>query len=226
MMPFFNLTYPHSQGLLADNNKSQGERERIPCPITTKHWDGHRRISPLYLEVKHNRRDELMIWGAGLGIHEQILGEFKKEGFTGYRVAPASVRFRDGSISTEYQELIVTGWAGMASPESGLRLTMSCPACHYKEYSPITNYDKVIDWNQWTGDDFFVVHPIEWYKLCTERVAQWLLARKVKTFRLEEGFAERARDSLVSKFGFSSGRLTNYLPEDLAIKYGKPLGLE
>ena len=114
----------------------------------------------------------------------------------------------------------------MASPESGVRLLKSCPGCSRKEYGAITNYEKVIDWTQWTGEDFFIVYPMAAYKLCTERVAQWLLGHKVKSFHLEKGFAQRERDSILSKYGFLAGRLSSYLPEDLAIKYGKPLRLE
>lgn len=198
----------------------------IPCPISRDHWDVDRRISELYLELKHNRRDEQIIWGAGFAVHERILGEFEKEGFTGYRTKPALVRFRDGATSSEYHEFIATGWAGMASPDSGVRLISSCTGCHHKEYSAITNYEHIIDWSQWTGDDFFIVWPIGWATLCSERVAQWLTAQKVKSFRLERGFEMRRKVPIISKLGFVTGRLSDYLPEDLAIKYGRPLGLE
>lgn len=211
---------------MADFNKSFGERESIRCPISPLHDGGHRRVGPLYLEVKHDRRDELIIWGHGLAIHEKTLDGFEKGGFTGYRVRPATVRFRDGATSTEYREFIVTGWAGVASPESGVHLVESCPACLRKEYTPITNFEKVIDWSQWTGEDFFVVWPMMGYRLVTERVAKWLLAHKVKSFRLEKEFEVRKRDSIISKLNIPAGRLSLYFPEDLASKYGKPLGLE
>jgi len=227
MNTFFNLTYPDSEGLMADFNKCFGERERVYCPLTPEHIQLKRLSESLYFEVKHNRRDELIIWAWGrCAVHEKTLDEFEREGFTGYRVKPATVRFRDGSISTEYHEFIVTGWAGMASSESGIRLVKSCPACLRKEYSPITNFEKVIDWSQWTGEDFFVVWPIMQFKLITERVAQWLLTRKVKSFRLEKEFDVLRRDSIISRQSIPAGRLSNCLPEDLAIKYGRPLGLE
>jgi len=210
---------------MADFNKSFGERESICCPISF-HNGGHRRIGPLYLEVKHNRRDELIIWGHDLAIHEKILDQFEKQGFTGYRVKPAAVHFRDGATSTEYHEFLVTGWAGTASPESGVRLVESCPACLRKEYSPITNPEKVIDWSQWTGEDFFVVYPLMGTRFITERVAKWLQSQKVKSFRLEKEFDVRQRDSIISKLNIPAGRLSLHFPQDLANKYGKPLGLE
>jgi hypothetical protein len=226
MIPYFNFTYPWAERLMADCNKSFGERETFSCPISPTHNDGDRRISPLYLEVKHNRRDEQIIWGGGCAIHESILAEFEKESFTGYRVKPATVRFQDGTVSEEYHEFIVTGWAGVMSPESGVHVVKSCPGCHWKVYSPITNYEKIIDWSQWTGEDFFIVAPLSSYRLCTERVANWLRKHKVKSFRLENGFAEREGDSIISKLSLPGVRLSAHLPEDLAIKYGRPLGLE
>jgi hypothetical protein len=84
----------------------------------------------------------------------------------------------------------------------------------------------VVDWSQWTGEDFFIVWPTAAYKLVTERVAQWFLARKVKSVRLEGGFTEREGQPILSNLGFTVGRLSDYLPEDLAIKYGRAFGLE
>jgi len=227
MTDYYNLTYTSPERVAAHGDGNLGQWESIPCPITTQHLDGYRRISPLYIEVRHNRRDESVIWGAaGLAVHERVLEGFERQGFTGYRSKQALVRFRDATESTEYREFVVTGWAGIASPESGVQLVCSCRACHYKAYSTITDFEKIIDWNQWTGEDFFIVWPMGKHRLCTERVAQWLLASKLKSFRLEKGFAELQRDSLVSQFGVATGRLSDDLPEDLAIKYGSPLGLE
>jgi hypothetical protein len=211
---------------MATDKSLREEQPDSQCLISTEHKLGRRRIGPLSLEVKHNRREEQIIWLwlGGLVVHEQLLDAFQEQGFTGYRANPATVRFRDGVISTEYLEFIVTGWAGIASPESGIRLVESCPGCPRKRYSPITNYEKVIDWSQWTEEDFFIVWPMAQDKLVTKRVAEWLLARKVKSFRLEDGFALQKK--LMSPLKLRGGRLSDWFPEDLAIKYGRPLGLE
>ncbi|MGD0902587.1 MAG: hypothetical protein ABR924_06555 [Terracidiphilus sp.] len=230
MTTYFKLNSPDSALLEADDSKMESglkaQRVFVPCPITNEHNDGSRRISLLYLQVSHNRREELMIWyfswNSGFVIHEQLLEEFAREGFTGYRIKPATVRFRDGSVSTEYREFIVTGWAGIAPSESGIHVVESCPACHWKHYSGITNYEKVIDWSQWTGEDFFIVWPLPLFKLITNRVAQWLKSHKVKSFRLSGLVPPHPPDE---KFGYTVSRLSNFLPEDLAIKYGGPLNL-
>jgi hypothetical protein len=224
MITYFHLRGPDSERLLADN-KSYPNREYLRCPLTAEHLDGDRRIGPLSVEVNHNSRDELVIWCwvEGCVVHKRLLDEYEAQGFTGYRTKPATVRFRDGLVSTDYREFIVTGWAGMALPESGIQVKKDCPACHWKNYTPITNYEKLIDWTKWTGDDFFMVWPLPLFTLVTDRVAQFLLKRKAKSFCLR-GLEDRF--PTVRKFGFTVARLSDFLPEDLAIKYGRPLGLE
>jgi hypothetical protein len=222
MNTYFNLSYPESERLMGNGGEmSPGVKAAIEissCPITLEHIDGRRRISPLFLQVPHNRYDEMMIWAwgnEGVVLHELLLAKFKQQGFTGYRTNPATVRFRDGSVSTEYHEFLVTGWAGMASTNSGIRPDKFCPACHWKHYSRVTNADQLIEWERWTGDDFFIVWPMPLFILITERVAQWLLEQEVKSFTLKG--PERG-GYLTSKFGFSPGRLSDYLPADLAKK--------
>lgn len=225
MIEYFHLAATYSDRLMADDNESYKNRMRWPCPISGDHSDGSRRIGTLKMRVKHNFHRQPMIWGwiEGYVVHESLLAEYQKQGFTGYRTRPAIIQFRDGSTSNEYQEFIVTGWGGMATPESGVHVDKSCPACHWKHYSPITNYEKLIDWSQWTGDDFFMVWPLPRSILITEMVAEVLRKQKSRAFRLAR---LQDCDPLVAKFGFTVGRLSGFMPEDLAIQYGTPLGLE
>lgn len=224
MVTYFNLHWPHSERLMADTAIKE-EREYRACPITTEHSDGSRRVSPLALTLKHNHRDETMIWCwvEGLVVHERLLEGFEREGFTGYRTRPATVRFRDGELSNEYREFIVTGWAGVATDESGVRVKLGCPVCHWKKYTGITNYEKLIDWSHWTGEDFFIVWPLPRFILITERVAHWILNNEVRSCSVQ-GLDDF--DHPVGASGFTVGRLSNFMPQDLAIKYGRPLDLE
>jgi len=223
MVTYFNLRPPEPELLLAEN-ESYGNRVYGHCSITTEHIEGSHRVGPLSAKVRHNRRDEMLIWCRveGVAIHEGLLSKFEQQGFTGYRTGPAVVRFGDGVQSDEYRELVVTGWAGMAQPESGIQVKDSCPACHWKNYTGITNYEKLIDWGQWTGEDFFLLWPMPRFTLVTERVAEWFLSSAVKSFDLR-GLDDF--DSPVGVRGFGPGRLSDYLPDDLAIRYGAPLGL-
>jgi hypothetical protein len=184
---------------------------------------GRRRWNEIFVQVRHNKREETIIWTIGDRVmHERLLSEFEGQGFTGYRPLPAKVRFRDGSVSQEYREFIVTGWAGVAHPESGMRLVEICPACLTQTYGYLREPEKVVDWNQWTGDDFFVVWPFDKLVFVTERVAEFLKARAVKTFdlrRLHEWPNLHMRINIVGE------PVSVSLPPDLAIQYGRPLGL-
>jgi len=51
-------------------------------------------------------------WVEGLVILERVLEGFKQQEFTGYRIRLATVRLKDGQLSNDYREFIVTGWAG------------------------------------------------------------------------------------------------------------------
>jgi hypothetical protein len=107
-----------------------------------------------------------------------------------------------------------------------MRLLESCSGCLWKNYGPITDFDNVIDWDQWTGEDFFFVWPLTGHRLCTERAAKWLEASGIQSFCLGLGFQILQREKRSLNFGIPRGPLSSVLPEDLAIKYGKPLGLE
>lgn len=225
-IPFFQIEGCYSRDLIVDSSKWKGEWRSEPCPINAKHKLNSERINELRCFLKHNRRDEHILWGAQIAVHASVIERFEAQGFTGFRTKPAHVTFLDGITSDEYREFIVTGWAGAVRPESGMRVLDSCPGCLWKNYGPIGDFTQVIDWDQWTKEDFFFVWPLTGHKLCTKRAAGWLEASGVRSFVLGRGFEslEKRRDRL--NFGIPRGPLSDYLPRDLAIKYGRPLGLE
>lgn len=141
MPTYFRLSSPEDDRLLADRMKgtSPPETESRLCPIApTEHCDGTRRISDLALQVRHNDNQRLMIWSwlSECLVHEKLLAKFDGIGLNGYRTRLASLRFRDGQTAAEYRELIVTGWGGVARPESGIRVMKDCRACRWKKYTP------------------------------------------------------------------------------------------
>ncbi len=227
MVEYFRLDSPESFRLLATNQSSASE-EVILCPVTEGR-DQHRTIrrgGDLSLEVKHTRRNEQLIFSwDGMVAHARLLEEFDRRGFTGYRRRPATVRFRDGDVSTDYSEVVVTGWAGVAPPESGIELIEACTGCGYKRYTGLKRPDDLIDWSQWTGDDFFIVWPLPKYTLITRRVADALTELKVKSYTIEN-LLTPSQPAFSMSFGLSVGALSDYFPQDLANRYGRPLGLE
>src|SRR5579872_819751 len=226
MISFYQFQGPSEYDLLADSGAIAEQWEYTACPGGGKHGKTGRRISPLHYVVKHNERRGQMIWGPQIAVHENVVERLEREGFSGFRTQPAKVTFLDGEVSDEYREFTVTGWAGVVRPESGMRLLESCPGCLWKNYGPISDFDKVIDWDQWTGENFFFVWPLTGHRLCTERAAKWLEASGLRSFCLGRGFEllEMKKERL--SFGIPRELLSSVVPDDLAIKYGRPLGLE
>jgi len=226
MISFYQFQRPSEYGLYVDFDTEFRQWEYSACPVGGQHSKSCRRAGQLHCKLKHNDRQEHIIWGREIAVHESVIENLEREGFTGFRTQPATVTFLDGWTSDEYREFTVTGWAGVVREESGMRLLESCPGCLWKNYGPITDFDKVIDWDQWTGEDFFFVWPLTGHRLCTERAARWLETSGIRSFLLGREFEllERKRNSL--NFGIPRGALSEVLPVDLALKYGKPLGLE
>lgn len=226
MISFFQFQAPDESELSADFQTEFRQWERFPCPVNPSHKAMRRRMGPLHHFLKHNDRNQQIVWGLQITMHKNAIEELEHQGFTGFRTNPAEVTFRDGVTSNDYLEFIVTGWAGVARPESGVRVIESCPGCKWQKYSAITDFEKVVDWSQWTGEDFFIVWPFSHHRFCTERAADWLKSSGLKSFSIVTPFEREKRKRYVMEGGFPGGLLSETLPEDLAIKYGRPLGLE
>lgn len=194
------------------------------CPQNDAHVDGGTQIGETSFYVRHNYRNQMIIWAVHeCLVHDRLIDMFKDAGFTGFRTRPATLKYLDGKITTNYNEFIVTGWAGIIRPESGMRLVEQCPHCHWKVYSPITNYKSLIDWSQWTGDDVFIAYPLVSRILVTERVGKFLKKEKIKSYLL---YALEDEPDIIRAQPTYANRLSTRYPKDLAVKYGRPLGLE
>ncbi len=227
MAALWQVSTSHRYELWANSAKGWAQWTRCSCPVSSEHKAHRYRIGPLHHFVEHDDRSEQIVWGYGVAIHQAVIRRFEMEGFTGFRTKPASVTFADGITSSEYCEFIVTGWAGTASPGAGAHLVESCSGCHWKRYSAITDFDNVIDPRQWTGEDFFIAWPFATgYLFCSDRVARWLRVSSIKSFSIERPFEKERQRPWVMDGGFPRGSISEYLPDDLAIKYGRPLGLE
>jgi hypothetical protein len=216
------LDVPDSASVWASRLQG-GWLEDIPCPVSSEHMDKRRTWGNLVLQAKHNRRDEI-IWSqyGNCAIHGRLAEELKLHGFSGYRLMPAAVRFPDGSESREYHEFMVTGWGGVARPESGVRVEETCPGCMWKRCSKLRDPAELIDEGAWTGDDFFVVWPFgEWF--LSARAIEFFHVSTLRSCVIRELEAPRPP---FDQGSYSASRLSALLPEDLAIRYGRPLGLE
>jgi len=229
MVEYFHLQSRSSRRLTATNTVDD-DYEVTLCPITSG-WNQHRscrRIHDLAFEVSHRKRDEQIIWSfEGPVFHNLLLDELQNRGFTGFRRRPATVRFRDGFLSSDYSELIVAGWGGLAPLASGIHLLEECPACGYRKYSGLEEAANLVDWSQWSGDDFFIVWPLPRYIMITKRAADTLASLGVRTYDLHPpSDLEKRAQEFAFCHEYSVGRVSQFMPQDIALKYGQPLGLE
>lgn len=176
---------------------------------------------------KHQMAD--IIWSGWIQclISDRVLNLFRDEGITGFEVHPADPRlmFPHDPKDAVFWLLTVTGWGGMARPDSGItRLEEDPSGLGRLVYSPCTNPGAIIDAKQWDGSDFFIVWPLPNYWWVTTKVAALLKRHKLKRFRLlppqELSFSIKS-----GEVGFSPGRLRQYFSEDRAKQIGEPLGI-
>ena len=231
MSEFFCLSYEYSESLMARKLPSGVPIEIVRCPVNSQHWStGKQRLdalrgAPLSGEVKHNKRDEMMIWVQVSGeclVHDRVTSEMRLRGFTGLELGPATIRFRDGQVSSDYKRLDIRGWGGQAHPESGVRLVEKCPACPVKSYGKLIDATRLIDESQWSGEDFFMVWPLYSYIFVTKRVVEYLESAKVRSYKI---YRVEELAGAAGKWGFGVRSLKEYLPDDLAERYGGPLGI-
>jgi hypothetical protein len=208
VISFFQFEGPYDSELSADFQTEFRQWERLRCAVNPSHSAARRRTGPLHHFVKHNDRSQQVIWGSQVTVHKNAIKKLEQQGFTGFRTNPAQVTFRDGVTSNDYLEFIVTGWAGVARPESGVRVVESCPGCKWKKYTAIIDFEKVIDWTQWTREDFFIVWPFSGHRFCTERAANWLKSSGLKSFSIVAPFEREKRKRYVMDGGFPRGLLS------------------
>jgi len=96
--------------------------EQIVCPVYPEHRRGGRRTTDLKVVLpKRQTFDVMWTWHNECLLQQRALDALRQKGFTGFEVKPVEARFkrRAPSEPPRFWELVVTGWAGMASPESG-----------------------------------------------------------------------------------------------------------
>ena len=122
-----------------------------------------------------------------------------------------------------FWQLIVTGWGGIAPPESGIQ-EVPDPFGDRRVYGPCTNPDALFDPDQWDGSDFFVVWPLPNYWWISAKARKLLQQRKLKRFKLVPAAELRLSES-VDHVTFGPGRLRDYFTDERAREIGEPLGI-
>ena len=169
-------------------------------------------------------QDFVWTWQSECLIQDRVLKLFKDNGFTGYQVKPVNARFNARTVEepSRLWEIVVTGWAGVAPEESGVRLLENCPSCGYMKYKGLNDASLLIKEDQWDGSDFFMVWPYPRFIFVTNRVAELVKDHKLKGVQLKD------LPALTLEHGgreAGPGRLSYWMPDDRARELGEPLGI-
>lgn len=220
---FWRLNSPGSTSKLAEWIHDEMELEQIICPINKGHQRGGKRLTDLSVTLPSGTvQDFVWTWQNECLLQDHVLELLQANGLTGFEVKPVKAKFRYAlnRKPPRMWELVVTGWAGMASPESGIRLVERCDGCGHIRYSGCTDPGKIVDLSQWNGNDFFIVWPLPKFIFVTDR-----LVRVIRDNRLT-GVNLMLPNTLDLSSGFSPGRLSYWMPEQRAHEIGEALGIE
>lgn len=204
--------------------------EHVVCPVNAKHRRAGKRITNLSV-VLHSSEvfDVMWTWGNECLIQQHVFEALKRHSFSGFQVKPAEARFEraDASSPPRLWELVVTGWSGVAPPESGIRIdaAKSCTSCGHIKYTSPTDYSHLIDETKWDGSDFFMVWPMPKHIFVTNRVREFMQGMKYRAVAFVEPKNLKPKSALLSDIGFSPGKLSYWMPDDRARELGEPLGI-
>lgn len=203
------------------------EYETIICPLDKGHQRAGRRLDNPSIALQSRTLDDFeWTYLTECLIQDHVLTLFRESGLTGFDVKPVELQFKKprGGAPPKLWELAVTGWGGVAHPESGIRLDKVCCDCDFLHYSRITNPEKVFDVLQWDGSDFFMVWPLPRFILISDRAANFIRAAQLNGAEIKPISSITEGSEFVIP-GYTPGRLSYYMPEERAHKLGDELGI-
>ena len=206
-MKVYYLNPPESQHKRAEWDEGT-EQEGIECPKYPGHARGGKRSSPIEVVLPNRPPDDFVwSWISDCLVQKKVLRLFERHRITGWKAASAKARFRRRDLHPpRLYELVVTGWGGVASGRSGIRIKEWCRYCGHTVYFSAKNVRDLIDEKNWDGSDIFFVWPLPLYRFVTERVVRVLEENKITGWRVEPLENLRIRGS------FTPGQLSYYMP--------------
>lgn len=222
---FWCLRSTESTRRLAEWAHDEMDMETVICPTNEGHQRAGKRLTNLSVTLPgHTVEDVVWTWYGECLLTDRTLELFQSSRFTGFEVKPVKTSFKQSSVSPPtLWELVVTGWGGMAPPESGIKLLEHCPDCGATVYSDWSEADKLVEPSQWDGSDFFIVWPLPGFIFVTDRVAQAVRSNQLGGTVLTAQSDLRVSSGVIP--GLSPGRLSYYMPEKRAKELGEPLGI-
>jgi hypothetical protein len=150
--------------------------EPVFCPVDLKHRRA-RRIKEQNLSIRVMKDyfgDFITTFYADWLINDRVAEIFKTNNLTGYELRPVDVCNRE--LDFNLWELVVTGSAGKAHPDSEIVVERSCEHCGKIKYSPVKKgIGLIVDETQWDGSDFFTVIEKKGYLLVNEKVKKIII---------------------------------------------------
>lgn len=221
---FWVVRGPESTRGLAEWARGENKLGQIVCPIDPHHRRGGKRLTDLSVTLARGVvKDFVWTWQNDCLIQDRVLNIFRQNDLTGFEIKPVKARFKQSDDAVEpppiLWELVPTGWAGLASADSGIKIVQFCPGCKHAHYSGLASPEKLIDSAQWDGSDFFIVWPMPKYLFVTARVVEVIRTNKLKGVRIN------AENELEPTEGFSPGRLSYWMPESVASERAKASGI-
>lgn len=221
---FWHLRGSESTRKLAEWAHGEIKSEKIVCPLDESHILSGRRLTDLSVTLPGGAvQDIVWTWLSECLLRDHVLELFRKNGFSGFDVKPVKARFkrRGADEPPRLWELVLTGWGGLARPDSGIRRVSYCPGCQFAKYSGLTDPRRLIDEAQWDGSDFFMVWPMPKFIFVTKRVADCIRDHKLGGLVLERVGDMKPRGAS----GFSPGQLSEMMPEPRARALGEAAGI-
>jgi hypothetical protein len=222
---FSLLSFPqNSTALEWDSTEEFYSTKKNICSVDLRHHVPSRRVAEPHLVLPDNKLDDFVwTWYNDCLVQEHVLQKFQTEGFTGFQPRPVHLH-RDPPSNLplpKLWKLELTGWGGMARPESGIRLREYCPACGRQVYTDFDRPELLIDEIQWDGSDFFMVWPMPLFVFITDRVSRFVRKNRLTGAKiLDTGEMVASAGS-----GFGPGRLSLWMPEERARQLCEPLGI-
>jgi len=221
-MQFWVLSPPENTAQLATWDEKIDFDGSIHCQANPGHTRPDKRSSELKVVLPPGpAKDFIWTWLTECLIADRVWKLFNERGFTGYESKYASGLPRNSTKPISLRELIITGWGGVASVASGIRLIEECRTCGHRVYSGFTNPAALIDEAKWDGSDLFMVWPLPRYMMVSNRVHQDIM---------EAGLTGGRFYKLIDLQPDPNGtltpvRLSRWMPQERAKELGESLGI-
>jgi hypothetical protein len=162
------------------------------CPLNagqpSQHAMRQRWVRPLKVvgPVRRMSDFEWSVYGDIL-LEQDIIKKLRMAGFSGVEFHPAQLHTTtETPIGRQLFELRVTGWGGIAHPNSGIQIREKCSFCGRSVYSGHINAANLFDIDKWDGSDFFLIWPMPRYVFITSEVANFILKQGWSGVRIRE----------------------------------------